>query len=135
MLLLLDFLADSRQEDREFIIAVQMQQFIDHVLIVDAQCASAGIDRFARQVQVFHDRADVDQDFFVRGDVVFPLRTVRDAAPGEDDRCAFGEIRHERLIERHFVDLFIDVVDFAQVQAVCGNPPNNGIRPSSTHPH
>ena len=116
MLLLLDFLADSRQEDREFIIAVQMQQFIDHVLVVDTQCASAGIDRLARQVQVFHDRTDVNQDFFVRGDVVFPLRAVRDAAPGEDDRRAFGEIRHERLIERHFIDLFIYVVDFAQVQ-------------------
>ena len=44
MLLLLDFLPDSRQEDREFIIAVQMQKFIDHVLIVDTQCASSGID-------------------------------------------------------------------------------------------
>ena len=116
MLLLLDFLPNSRQEDREFIIAVQMQKFIDHVLIVDTQCASAGIDRLARQVQVFHDRTDVDQDLFVGGDVVFPLRAVRDAAPGEDDRCAFGEIRHEWLIERHFVDLFIDVVDFTQVQ-------------------
>ena len=44
MLLLLDFLPDSRQEDREFIIAVQVQQFVDHVLVVDAQCASTGID-------------------------------------------------------------------------------------------
>ena len=41
---LLHFLADSRQEDREFIIAVQVQQFVDHVLVVDAQCASTGID-------------------------------------------------------------------------------------------
>ena len=116
MLLLLDFLPNSRQEDREFIFAVQMQEFVDHVLIVDAECAGAGIKRFAREVQSFHDRADVDQDLFVGGDVVFPLRAVRDAAPGEDDRCAFGEIRHEWLIERHFVDLFIDVVDFTQVQ-------------------
>ena len=78
---LLHFLADSRQEDREFIFAIQMQQLVDQVLVVDAQCTSAGIDRFARQIQVFHDRTDVDQDFFVRGDVVFPLGAVRDAAP------------------------------------------------------
>ena len=113
---LLHFFAYSRQEDREFVFAVQMQEFVDHVLIVDAECAGAGIKRFAREVQIFHDRADVDQDLFVGGDVVLPFRTVRDAAPGEDDRCAFGEVRYERLIERHFVDLCIDVVDFTQVK-------------------
>jgi hypothetical protein len=82
--------SDRSHIDSELLISVKTNQFVDFGLVIGSDGAGAKIKSLTSQIKILAHVTRIQENRFIRSQIVSPFRSIRDNGPNERD-CAMAD--------------------------------------------